>query len=101
MIASVAGARKGQDRHGLGAKLARTAAQPRRPNLFHPIPRSRQQLCWGMGLPFSYPGTVAPERSFSMTDIGASVPDRALVSDQAPTGLDPSGFDPSRKIGDN
>lgn len=27
---------------------------------------------------------------------GASVPDRALVSDQAPAGLGPSGFDPSR-----
>lgn len=34
-------------------------------------------------------------------DQGASVPDQALVSDQAPAGLDPSGFDPSRGMTDD
>ena len=29
---------------------------------------------------------------------GASVPDQALVSDEAPAGLRPSGFDPSREV---
>lgn len=40
---------------------------------------------------------VTDEREGSVVDAGASVPDQALVSDQAASRLAPTGFDPSRK----